>query len=178
MAFGDLLLHLDSYPEPTREADIDAAIAFAAAIGGKLTALGIRVTIPAESNRIADYLIGLSKIVREQEKQSHIAAREGLEAFTRKATHAGVYSDALLARADLYDVPDLVARVAHSIAFLTRGQRAIPGRERRSRRGPPGTSRVALPPNLRRPPDPRKARTRGCPCRGTSGTPARRGRRP
>ena len=114
MAFGDLLLHLDSYPEPTREADIDAAIAFAAAIGGKLTALGIRVTIPAESNRIADYLIGLSKIVREQEKQSHIAAREGLEAFTRKATHAGVYSDALLARADLYDVPDLVARVART----------------------------------------------------------------
>ena len=61
MAFGDLLLHLDSYPEPTREADIDAAIAFAAAIGGTLTALGIRVTIPAESNRIADYLIGLSQ---------------------------------------------------------------------------------------------------------------------
>ena len=39
MAFEDLLLHLDSYPEATPVKDIDQAVAFATAVGGKLTAL-------------------------------------------------------------------------------------------------------------------------------------------
>jgi hypothetical protein len=46
MAFEDLLVHLDSYPEATPPKDIDQAVAFAAAVGGKLTALAIAVKIP------------------------------------------------------------------------------------------------------------------------------------
>jgi len=114
MPFEDLFLHLDSYPDPTPPADIDMAVAIAAAIGGKLTALGLAVTIPLESNRVADYLLGLSKIARDQEKESRGAAREDLKRFSKKAKAAGVFAEAIFARADLYDVPDVVAQMART----------------------------------------------------------------
>jgi nucleotide-binding universal stress UspA family protein len=114
MPFDDLLLHLDSYPDPTPPADIDLAVAIAAAIGGKLTAVGLAVTIPLESNRVADYLLGLSKIVRDQEKESRAAARDGLKRFSKRAKAAGVFADTIFTRTDLYDVPDVVAQMART----------------------------------------------------------------
>lgn len=114
MAFEDLLLHLDSFPEATPQADIDTAVAFAAAVGGKLTALGLAVTVPLQSNRVADYLIGLSKIVRDEEKRSDAAARDGLKQFTKAAKTAGVFNEAIYAKTDLYEVPYAVAQAART----------------------------------------------------------------
>jgi nucleotide-binding universal stress UspA family protein len=114
MAHEDLLLHLDSFPNPTPEADIDAAVAFAAAAGGRLTALGVAVTIPLQSNRVADYLIGLSSIVRDEEKRSDAAGHSTLKQFTKKAKATGVFNESIFVRADLYDVPEVVARAART----------------------------------------------------------------
>jgi nucleotide-binding universal stress UspA family protein len=114
MPYEDLLVHLDTYPDPTPPADIDLAVVIAAAIGGKLTALGLAVTIPLESNRVADYLLGLSKIARDQEKQSRAAARDGLKRLSKKAKAAGVSADTIFAKSDLYEVPDVVAQMART----------------------------------------------------------------
>lgn len=114
MAFEDLLLHLDSYPDPTPPADIAAAVAFAAAVGGKLTALGLAVTIPLESNRIADYLIGLSKIALDEERRSRETCRGALKTFKARAAAAGVLGGSIFARTDIYDVPAVVARTART----------------------------------------------------------------
>jgi nucleotide-binding universal stress UspA family protein len=114
MPFEDLLLHLDSYPDPTPVEAIDEAVAFAAAVGGKLTALALQVAIPLESNRVADYLIGLSSLVQTEEARCLAACRTGLDSFTKKAKAAGVFADTVLARSDLFDMPEVVARRART----------------------------------------------------------------
>jgi len=114
MALNDILLHIDSFPEPTPNDAIDQAVAFAAAIGGTLSALAAQVQIPLRSNRVADYLIHLSDIVHEQEANSTAAAHASLEHFKSRAEAAGVLGEALLQKGDIYLQADRVARRART----------------------------------------------------------------
>jgi len=114
MPLKDLLIHLDSYPYPTPSAEIADAVAFAASLGATLTALAVGIRIPLESNRIADYLIGLSKAVAEQEAESDAACRKMLAEFTAKAQAAQVFGEAVGKVCDLYGVNDLVVREART----------------------------------------------------------------
>lgn len=114
MPLKDVLIHLDSYPSPTPSVEIDDAIAFAAAVGAKLTALALGVRIPLQSNRVADYLIGLSKMVAEQEAESDAACHRMLAAFTERAKAAKVFADAIFKTADLYAVDAIVAHEART----------------------------------------------------------------
>ena len=109
MALNDILLHIDSYPEATPTAAIDQAVGFAAALGGTISALAGQVTIPLQSNRVADYLIHLSDMAREQEAASAAACDASLEHFKAKAEAAGVLGQAILQKADLYLSSDQVA---------------------------------------------------------------------
>ena len=65
MSLQDILLHIDTYPEPTSDAAIDAAVDVAALLGGQITALALRLSIPVRSNIIAEHLIGLTDMARE-----------------------------------------------------------------------------------------------------------------
>lgn len=98
MAYLDLLLHIDSYPAPMPVALIDESVALAASLGSKLTGLAIEIDIPVHSNRLADYLIGLSALGRQEEEPCREACRTGLEHFTTAATAAGVFNAAILGR--------------------------------------------------------------------------------
>jgi nucleotide-binding universal stress UspA family protein len=109
MALNDILLHIDSYPEATPTAAIDQAVGFVAALGGSLSALAGQVLIPVQSNRVADYLIHLSDMAHEQEAASAAACHASLKHFKAKAAAAGVLSQALLQKADLYLSSDHVA---------------------------------------------------------------------
>lgn len=109
MALNDILLHIDSYPEATPKAAIDQAVGFAASLGGTLSALAVTVSIPVESNRLADYLIHLSDMAREQEASSLAACHDSLAYFKTQAGSAGVLGQALLETADLYQLSDHVA---------------------------------------------------------------------
>lgn len=114
MALNDVLLHIDSYPEATAPQAIDQAVQFVARVGGKLSALAVQVKIPLHSNRVADYLIGLTAIARDEEAKSLTACRAGLDHFTAKAREAGVFGEALLDAIDLYSVCDHVAQRART----------------------------------------------------------------
>lgn len=114
MPLQDILLQVDSYPDPTPSAAIDDAIRFAAMVGGKLTLLAVRVDIPLRSNVLADRLIGLSALEQEWEAKSHAACRASLDHFTAKAGVAGVFIDGRIEVMNLYDAPDLVARWART----------------------------------------------------------------
>ncbi|MBS0332569.1 MAG: universal stress protein [Proteobacteria bacterium] len=114
MPMKDLLIHLDSYPDPTPMKEIDEAVAFAAMFRAKLTALAIGISIPIETNRIAEYLIGLSDMAAEEEGRSEAACERLLAEFTTRAKAAGVFGGANLESADLYEVSDLVAREART----------------------------------------------------------------
>jgi nucleotide-binding universal stress UspA family protein len=109
MPTKDLLIHLDAYPDATRLEEVDDAIAFAVAIGAKLTALAFGVSIPLESNRVADYLIGLSKMAKEEEDRSEATCQRLLDAFTKRAKAANVFGGAIFDRSDVFEVPRTLA---------------------------------------------------------------------
>ncbi len=109
MALNDILLHIDSFPEPTPVAAIDEAVGFVAALGGTLSALAGQIEIPLQSNRVADYLLHLSDMAHEQEAASAAACQASLQHFRNKAETAGVFGQALIQKADLYLSSDQVA---------------------------------------------------------------------
>lgn len=132
MPIRDVLLQIDSYPEATSPEAIEQAARFTAAIGGVLSALAVEVDIRAPSNRLADYLIGLSRLAKEEEQKSRRACESMLEVFRTKAREAGVLGEALLGKADLYGIGDYVAQRARTrdlcivpIADRLDGQRSI-----------------------------------------------------
>jgi nucleotide-binding universal stress UspA family protein len=114
MTYADLLLHIDTYPTPTTAEAIDEAVPVAARLGGKLTGLAIEIDIPVRSNRLADYLIGLSAMAETEEARSRAACQEGLAHFTMGAKAAGVFQDALSKKVNHYEVPDKVATLARA----------------------------------------------------------------
>lgn len=114
MAYRDLLLHINTYPEPTPAGAVEEAVSIVAALGARLTGLSFEIDIPLHSNRIADYLIGLSAVAEAEEARSRKACREGLEQFKATATAAGVFESALVGKADHYGVGAHVTRIARS----------------------------------------------------------------
>ncbi len=114
MTYADILLHIDSYPTPTSADVIDEAVALAASLGSALTALAIEVEIPLRSNRLADYLIGLSAMSEEEEARSRVACRDALAAFVRSAEAAGIAQASILTRVHHLGEADHVAGVART----------------------------------------------------------------
>lgn len=114
MSLQDILLHLDTYPEPTPDAAIDAAVGLAARLGGQLTALALRLSIPVKSNILAERLIGLTDLAREEEARSLAACNHVLARFKRRAEDTGVFRGTLLETAGLPDFALHVARRARA----------------------------------------------------------------
>ncbi|MNH91543.1 Universal stress protein family protein [compost metagenome] len=110
----DILLQLDSYPEATSQEAIAQAARFAAAIGGVLSALAVEVEIRSPNNRVADYLIGLSRLARDEEQKSRRACESMLKAFRAEARELGVLGEARLGKADFYAIGDYVAERART----------------------------------------------------------------
>lgn len=114
MGFADILLHIDSYPDPTPTAAVDQAIAFAKLMDSRLTALAVAIDIPHVSNRLADYVIGLSKLEKQAEDASLAACRTKVEHFRAAAKAAGIDVDAHIDTTPLYAVAETVARRART----------------------------------------------------------------
>lgn len=114
MAYDDILLQIDTYPDATSAAAIQGAVDFARLIGGAVTALAVEIDIRAPRSQIAEYLIELSSLAEAEEHKSRAAARQALETFTAAAKAAGVFGGALTARAELYAVADVVAQRART----------------------------------------------------------------
>nr|QQZ49415.1 hypothetical protein JKL49_20755 [Phenylobacterium glaciei] len=91
MSLQDILLHIDTYPEPTSDAAIDAAVQVAARLGAQITALAMPISIPVKSNIIAERLIGLTGMAREEEARSLAACRHVLDRFKARAEATGVF---------------------------------------------------------------------------------------
>jgi hypothetical protein len=70
MPLADVLVHFDSYPDATPNGAIDQAVEVARLIDGGLTALAVTIDLPVKSNRLADYLVGLSNLEKDEETKS------------------------------------------------------------------------------------------------------------
>lgn len=114
MPLSDILLHLESYPDPTPVEAVNWAVGFAGLTQARLSALAVKVRIPVHSNRMANYLIGLSGMVREEEAKSAARCQELLRLFETRAKEAGRFEVGLLDHADIYDVGERVAQHART----------------------------------------------------------------
>ncbi len=114
MALRDILLHIDTYPDPVTPDVVSQAVGFAAMTGARLTGYANEIDFRAPANRMADYLIGLSKIAQEEEERCRRACRKGLEALLDHARDAGVEVEAVTEKAEMYAVGEKVARRART----------------------------------------------------------------
>lgn len=128
----DILLHLDSYPEETSTAAIDQAVAFGASLNGLVTALAVHIDIRVPRNKVADYLVGLSRLEAEEEGKSLQACKRVLAHFSARAKEFSMPGDTLLERANLYLVGEHVAQRARTrdlcmvpVAGRLDGQRSV-----------------------------------------------------
>ena len=114
MPLVDLLLHIESYPDPTPDEAIDRAVGFAATIGAKLSAIATHVDIRTPRSKLADCVVGLSRMAETAEAESLATSRQKLEHFKAMATDAGVLGEPLLERVDLFEGGECVTRHART----------------------------------------------------------------
>lgn len=132
MALKDILLHVDTYPEPTPAEALNQAIGFATAFSAHLTALAVQIELGNQSNWLADRLIGLSGLCAEEEARSLAAGRSSLASFSAKLAEAGGQGDTQLTKADFVLTGEHVALTARArdlclvpVTDKLDGQRAV-----------------------------------------------------
>lgn len=105
----DLLLHLDTYPEPTPHSAIDQAIGFASLLDGRLTALAVQVLFRPPKNALANALIGLSAMATEEQAKSARYCKETTAHFEAKAKTLDVLEGVVVGQSEFPLIGDCVA---------------------------------------------------------------------
>lgn len=130
MPYQDILLPLQTYPDPTPSEAVAQAVALCAQLGTAVAAVAPHVQIPLHSNGLADFLVGLTSMAREEEQRSHDHAMAGLSQVRSAAAAAGLTATEFTVRTSLYETADRIAALAR-----TRDLTVIP------LRGPTGPER-------------------------------------
>lgn len=90
MPCDDILLHLQGYPDQTATGSIDAALAVAKGLSGRISALAVELSVAYMPNQLIDQVIGLKGIAEEAEQRSAASCRDAIDYFREKAAAAGV----------------------------------------------------------------------------------------
>lgn len=114
MPFKDILLHLDTYPDPAPLETVDQAVALCAQLGASATAMAIHVQIPLKTNQLAEWALNLRDLAREEEQRSLENAKALLAQFEHQCAAHGLRGTSRLVRADLYAASDRVAESARA----------------------------------------------------------------
>jgi nucleotide-binding universal stress UspA family protein len=114
MPYKDILLHLESYPDPTPEMALDQGLALCAALGDQVTALAPQVSIPLKTNRLADFALKLGDMARTEEGRSRQNAESLLDRFETQAKSLGVFGGRLSPAAEVFEIPELAASLART----------------------------------------------------------------
>lgn len=93
MAYKDLLLALNSYPERTPAVAVDQAIALARLLQARLTALTFQVEVPDVAGGLAASLLDLGSLAAAERAKSAQAARELSASFAAAAEQAAIPFD-------------------------------------------------------------------------------------
>ncbi|MEJ1158533.1 universal stress protein [Prosthecomicrobium sp. N25] len=86
----DLLLALSTYPDPTGEAVLPLAVAFARHLDADVTALALEVDIPDVENPLAVAVLKVRELIESTERRSHQSAEALLGRWARLAAEANV----------------------------------------------------------------------------------------
>lgn len=114
MGFHDILLSLDTYPDPTGTQAVDQAMRLCAKLGGKVTALAMPVDLPVRTNPLAESVMHLSQLASDLETASQENASKLMAQVCDSALRHGVTFEALAPKTNLYDMPDHLAHLART----------------------------------------------------------------
>jgi nucleotide-binding universal stress UspA family protein len=112
VAYKDLLLYLNSYPEVTSAASIEQGVRFAGLLGARLSALTFEIDIRVPTNPLALTILDIPGMVAAERSKSIDNARDLLNVFDTSAAKHGVSSDHVIERSPASHIPDLVTEYA------------------------------------------------------------------
>ena len=112
MELKDILLALTTYPEATPVSAVDEAVAFAAAVGARISAIACEVKIQAPGNVLAGALLDVAALVAAEAKKSSTNAKVLLTAFQDAAEKRGVFQDRILERCLTSEAPGVLVEYA------------------------------------------------------------------
>lgn len=120
MAFKDVLIALDGYPEPVSEAAVWDAVAWARLLGAWPTALSFEVEMPGAGDVLATAVLHIDDLIVAEQRRSRANAAALLAAFAAAGGRSGPPGDTLVERGRAAHLPDLLvghARV-HDLTVL------------------------------------------------------------
>jgi len=96
----DIILHFDSYPDPTPAEAIDQAVQFAALLGAEITALAVQASFKSSGNWLAERFINLSGLFADEEEKSLANCKSAIAIFSERLATANVKGKALLTKSE------------------------------------------------------------------------------
>ena len=112
MEVRDILLALTTYPEATPVSVVDEAVAFAVALGARISALACEVKIQAPGSILAGAVLDIAALAATEAKKSSTNAKSLLAAFQDAAEKHGVFQDRILEHCLTSEVPDVLVEYA------------------------------------------------------------------
>lgn len=112
MEVKDILLALTTYPEATPVSAVDEAVAFAAAVGARISAIACAVKIQAPGNVLAGAVLDVAALVAAEAKKSSTNAKTLLTAFQDAAEKRGVFQDRILEHCLTSEAPGVLVEYA------------------------------------------------------------------
>jgi nucleotide-binding universal stress UspA family protein len=110
MPFKDVLVALNSYPDPTPVSAVDDAVAVAAALGAHLAALSCETRVQMPGHVISAPMV--DGIIAGEAAKSRKNAHDLLAAFDAAAAKAGILHETILEKCLTLEVPDLLVEYA------------------------------------------------------------------
>jgi nucleotide-binding universal stress UspA family protein len=108
MAFKDLLLVLTTYPEPTAVSALDDAVAVAAALGARISAIACQVKIQVPGSVLGHIIGDVPAMIGAEAKKSAMNAEKLLAAFEDGAQRSGVFQERILETCLTFEVPSVL----------------------------------------------------------------------
>ena len=112
MAFKDILLALTTYPDPTPVSAVDEPIAFAVAVGARISAIACEINFRVPPNILGGALLDVPAMAAAEANKSSTTAEKLLVAFQDAAEKRGVFRDRILDRCLTSEVPDVLVEYA------------------------------------------------------------------
>ena len=106
MAFKDLLLTVATHGEPTTVSAIDTSVAFATAIGAKISAIAFEIKFQMPWSPFYKAFPEIPALATGEEKKSRENAESLLAAFKDSANKAGVFQETVVEHCQISEVPE------------------------------------------------------------------------
>ena len=110
MPFKDVLVALNSYPDPTPVSAIEDAVAVATALGAHLAALSCETRVQVPGHVISAQMV--DGIIAGEAAKSRKNAQELLATFDAAAAKAGILRETILEKCLTQEVPDMLVEYA------------------------------------------------------------------